>query len=92
MRPGEPTGSTDRRGSPPNRTTMLATSHTVVNGPTFPESGSLAPHSREVHPRRAGQLLPSPYNAPRRNSRNSSRSLVSPRKVSTVSPSPSRTA
>ena len=26
MRPGEPTGSTDRRGSPPNRTLILAIS------------------------------------------------------------------
>ena len=32
MRPGEPTGSTDRRGSPPNRSSILATGHAVVNG------------------------------------------------------------
>ena len=32
MRPGEPTGSTDRRGSPPNRSSMLATGKAVVKG------------------------------------------------------------
>ena len=52
MRPGEPAGPTDRKGSPPNRALILAIGRAEVNRPSTP----CRPSDRAVYGRRSGEV------------------------------------